>query len=109
MRVYFYCDLCSAHSDKDASRFTSIGVDLGGSPGTCPPIIEKRPCIYHFLPHFSPRPNILVCPPNILTSLRQCLQALHFCLTMHEHLQRSIIVTNSDIISEHVRHNARVV
>jgi len=24
----------------------------GGSPGTCPPIIEKRPCIYHFLPPF---------------------------------------------------------
>jgi len=21
-----------------------------GSPGTCPPIIEKRPCIYNFLP-----------------------------------------------------------
>ena len=32
-----------------------IGVDLGGrgSPGTCPPIIEKRPCIYHFLPPFA--------------------------------------------------------
>src|SRR6218665_1069661 len=37
-----------------------IGVDLGGSLGTCPPIIENRPCIYHFLP-----PNILVCPSNI--------------------------------------------
>src|SRR6218665_1851246 len=39
-----------------------IGVDLGGSPGTCPPIIEKRPCIYHFY-HLSP--SILVFPPNI--------------------------------------------
>jgi len=28
---------------------------LGGSPGTCPPIIEKRPCIYHFLPPFAPQ------------------------------------------------------
>src|SRR6218665_1689347 len=36
---------------------------LAGSPGTCPPIIEKCPCIYHFLPYFSP--NILVCSPNV--------------------------------------------
>src|SRR6218665_739895 len=32
---------------------------LGGQRGHVPPIIEKRPCIYHFLP------NILVCPSNI--------------------------------------------
>src|SRR6218665_3755915 len=37
---------------------------MGGSPGRGPPIMEKRPCIYHFLPPF-PCPNILVCPPNI--------------------------------------------
>ena len=41
-----------------------IGVDFGGQPGHMPPIIEKRPCIYHFLPPSAP--NILVCPPNIL-------------------------------------------
>ena len=28
----------------------NIGVDFGGQPGHVPPIIEKRPCIYHFLP-----------------------------------------------------------
>src|SRR6218665_327782 len=37
---------------------------LRGHPGHVPPIIENRPCIYHFLPSFCP-PNILVCPPNI--------------------------------------------
>ena len=36
----------------------------GVSPGTCLPIIEKRSCIYHFLPPFA-SPDILVCPPNI--------------------------------------------
>src|SRR6218665_3797461 len=41
----------------------AIGVDFGGSLGTCPPIIENCPCIYHFLPPF--HPSILVCPPNI--------------------------------------------
>src|SRR6218665_100895 len=38
-----------------------IGVDLGCSPD--PPIIEKRPCIYYFLPPLVP--NISVCPHNI--------------------------------------------
>src|SRR6218665_2828811 len=38
--------------------YTGIGVDFGGSPGTCPPIIEKRPCICHFLPPLPP-PDIL--------------------------------------------------
>src|SRR6218665_1339417 len=41
----------------------SIGVDFGGQPGHVPPIIEKRPCIYHFFYHLSP--NILFCSPNI--------------------------------------------
>src|SRR6218665_2027697 len=49
---------------KNSATIACIGVDLGGSPGTCSPIIEKRPCIYHFLPPFAP-PNILDCPPNI--------------------------------------------
>src|SRR6218665_1163601 len=42
-----------------------IGVDLGGGqPGHVPPIIEKRPGIYHFLPcTFSP--IFWFCPPNI--------------------------------------------
>src|SRR6218665_1353503 len=30
------------------SLFISIGVDFGGSPVMCTPIIEQRPCIYHF-------------------------------------------------------------
>ena len=51
-----------------------IGVDSEGSPGTCPLIIEKRSCIYHFLPPFPS--NILVCPPNIFdksTPVRWCI------------------------------------
>src|SRR6218665_1464310 len=40
-----------------------IGIDLVAARHV-PPIIEKRPCIYHFLPPSAP-PNILVCPPNI--------------------------------------------
>jgi len=38
--------------------FGNIGVDFGGggNPGTCPPIIEKRPCIYQFsLPPSAPQ------------------------------------------------------
>src|SRR6218665_1333572 len=27
----------------------------GGCPGTCPPTIEKCPCIYHFLPPSGPQ------------------------------------------------------
>ena len=41
----------------------AIGVDLGGQPGNMSPIIEKRPCIYHFLTPFAPL--LLVYPPNI--------------------------------------------
>ena len=33
----------------------SIGVDFGGQPGHVPPIIEKRPCIHHFLPPSAPQ------------------------------------------------------
>jgi len=33
-----------------------IGVDLGGAArARAHPIIEKRPCIYHFLPLFAPQ------------------------------------------------------
>src|SRR6218665_2708784 len=60
-------EICGTGTNDGAEKkewaAKSIGVDLGDSPGTCPPIIEKRPCIYHFLPPFSS--NILVCPPNI--------------------------------------------
>src|SRR6218665_2622760 len=39
--------------DRSGSKeHVTIGVNFGGSPGTCPPnapIIENRPCIYHFL------------------------------------------------------------
>src|SRR6218665_2215806 len=47
-----------------------IGVDLGGSPGTCPPIIEKRPCVYIF--HHLLPPIFWFAHPIFLTSLRQC-------------------------------------
>src|SRR6218665_2470929 len=47
----------------------TIGVDLGGSPGTCPPIIGNRPCIYYFLPPFPP--IFWFAHPIFLTSLRQ--------------------------------------
>src|SRR6218665_2318508 len=38
-------------------RRAGICVDLGGSrePWHVPPIIENRPCIYHFLPPFAPQ------------------------------------------------------
>src|SRR6218665_1597000 len=39
-----------------------IGVDLGVARERAP-IIEKRPCIYHFL--LPSAPHILVCQPNI--------------------------------------------
>src|SRR6218665_3735448 len=40
----------NGHGHAQARAHHTIGVDLGGSSGTCPPIIEKRPCIYHFIP-----------------------------------------------------------
>jgi len=46
-----------------------IGVDLGGQPGHVPPIIEKRPCIHHFLPPIAP-PILWFAHPIFLTSLR---------------------------------------
>src|SRR6218665_250269 len=48
---------------------------LGGSPGTCTPIIEKRPCIYYFLPPFAP--NILVCLPNMFDKSTPVFLPLH--------------------------------
>ena len=44
-------------------RFIFIGVDFGGSPGTCPKLLKNAHVfitLYHLLP-----PNILVCPTNI--------------------------------------------
>jgi len=45
-------------------------IDFGGrgSPGTWPPIIEKRPCIYRFLQLFAP-PIFWFAHPIFLTSL----------------------------------------
>src|SRR6218665_259184 len=37
------------------SLLICISVDLGGQPGHVPSVIEKRPCIYHFLPPFAPQ------------------------------------------------------
>src|SRR6218665_1887834 len=52
---------------------------LMGQPGHVLPIIEKRPCIYHFLPSFAP-PNILVCPPNIFDkSMSVAFAILLYC------------------------------
>jgi|SRR6218665_1099568 len=51
-----------------------IGVDFGGSPGTCLQIIEKQSCIFHFSSPFA-SPNILVCPPNSFdktTPVKRC-------------------------------------
>src|SRR6218665_593182 len=59
----------------------TIGVDLGRQPGHVPQIIEKRPCIYHFLPPFLP--IFWFAYPIFLTSLRQCMQ----------HVQRAKNVT----------------
>jgi len=42
----------------------NIGVDFGGSPGTCTPIIRIAHAFITFN-HLLP-PNILLCPPNIL-------------------------------------------
>jgi len=40
-------------------RLVTIGVDFGGNPGTCPPIIEKRLCFHQLLP---PLPPIFLFP-----------------------------------------------
>ena len=41
-----------------------LGVDLGqGSPSVHPPVLEKRPCIYQFSPHFPQK--MWGCPSNI--------------------------------------------
>src|SRR6218665_1433859 len=48
---------------------------LKGKPGMCPPIIENRSCIYHFLPPFAP-PIFWFVHPIFLTSLRQWARVL---------------------------------
>ena len=52
----------SGFSVYHLSDIPLIGVNFGAARARAP-IIEKRPCIYHFLPPFPP--NILVRPPNI--------------------------------------------
>ena len=44
----------------------------GSARARAPPIIEKRPCIDHFLPPSAPR-IVWFAHPILLTSLRQCL------------------------------------
>src|SRR6218665_3861047 len=49
----------------------TIDADLGASPGTCPPIIDKRQYFQQLLP--LPMPAIIWFTfPNYLTSLSQC-------------------------------------
>src|SRR6218665_1641093 len=49
-RPYFIC-ICLNCEFIWMCMYVLIGisVDFGGQPGHVPPIIEKRPCIYHFL------------------------------------------------------------
>ena len=63
----------------------------GGQPGHMPPIIEKRPCItfYHF------PPNILVCHPIFLTSLRQWAHLFQTLIIMtYEITQHRAVLPN---------------
>src|SRR6218665_2133743 len=62
--------VCLLYNIIQHATYHCIGVDFGRSPGTCPSIIEKRPCIYHFLPPFAP-PISSFAHPIFLTSLRQ--------------------------------------
>ena len=80
--MYMYvsmCVYCALYVGMYVYVYACIGVDFGkfgGSPGTCPPIIENRPCIYHFLSPFAP-PIFWFALPIFLTSLRQCM---HVCI-----------------------------
>src|SRR6218665_2037114 len=65
-----YCNIVSIECRTAVDKLTSIGVDLG-QPGHVPPIIEKRPCIYHFLPPSGP-PTFWFSRSIFLTSIRQC-------------------------------------
>src|SRR6218665_3329834 len=50
---------------------------LSGQPGHVPPIIEKHPCIYHFLPPFAP--NIFDKPTPVCTRDTACrLKSYYF-------------------------------
>ena len=49
-----------------------------GQPGHVPPITEKRPCIYHFLPPFAPL-KFCFAHPIFLTSLRHWKLSLTNC------------------------------
>src|SRR6218665_1668573 len=65
----------------------TIGVDFGeAARARAPSIIEKRPCIYHFLPPFPP---IFWFSLRIfLASLRQCSSVI-IILRTHHHLPRA--------------------
>jgi len=73
------------NSSCAVQQCTYIGVDLGGgSPGKSPPIIEKRPCIYHFLPRFASQ-IFWFAHPIFLTSLCQCVHTTHGLILSDQH------------------------
>src|SRR6218665_3680708 len=53
-----------------------IGADLGGSPGTCSPIIEKRPCSFHLI-------KIFITPSSIYTVLPSLIQLILLQYSFH--------------------------
>jgi len=59
----------------------------GGSPVTCPQIIEKRPCTYQFLSPFAPLPIFWFAHPIFLTSLRQCVTKYHDRIFLVPHIK----------------------
>src|SRR6218665_1382936 len=58
-----------------------------GIPGRCPPIINKRPCNYHFLPPFAP--IFLFAHPTFLTSLRHWWEMAVLILQCHLRINSS--------------------
>src|SRR6218665_1206178 len=77
-----YCVGTNKLYDSSHSDCTSIGVDFGGQPGHGPlPIIQKHPCISHFLPPFAP-PIFWFAHPIFLTSLRQCVLVYNSLLSI---------------------------
>ena len=69
-----------------------MGVDFGKQPGYVPPIIEKRPCIYHFLPPFPPA-FWLAHPTPFMTSLRLYANELH-CVRFYGNLRWHVTFEN---------------
>src|SRR6218665_2578545 len=80
-----YAYTCSLYVCMELCMYTCmfIDVDFGGQPWhICPPITEKRPCIYRFLPP-SASPIFWFAHPIglLLTSLRQCV--CYICMLVH--------------------------